>query len=213
MMIHHRPQVFEHHFCRRSCVISSGAAGGSMVLSLCLPLDEGNAGGAQNSRPNAFIRIDSAGVVVLAMPRLETGQGTSVRMLIAEELEVAPNKVDLEHASPEERFGADAMFQVLPSGHSSVIRRALRLLGEASATARVMLIAAAARRWGVDARLCHAYEGEVIHAATWRKLKYGELAIDAASVPIPREIALKGPRAESRPLALPAILSVGLGLG
>jgi isoquinoline 1-oxidoreductase beta subunit len=75
----------------------------------------------------------------------------------------------------------------------------LRLLGEVSATARVMLIAAAAERWSVDARSCHAYEGEVIHTPTWRKLKYGELAIDAAYMPIPREIAPKAPRVEGRP--------------
>jgi isoquinoline 1-oxidoreductase subunit beta len=209
-MIHHRPEAFEHHFSRRSCGIGSGAVGGSMVLSLSLPLDEGSAGGPENSAPNTFIRIDSTGRVALAMPRLEMGPGTSVRMLIAEELEVAPSQVDLEYASPDEGFGANAM----PAGHSTFSRRILRLLGEASATARVMLIAAAARRWGVDVRLCHAYEGEVIHAATWRTLKYGELAVDAANMPIPREVLLKKSPAESHPIApaLPAVLPDGLGL-
>jgi isoquinoline 1-oxidoreductase beta subunit len=62
----------------------------------------------------------------------------------------------------------------------------------------MMLIAAAARRWDVDARLCHAYEGQVIHTPTWRKFRYGELVVDAASMPIPKRIALKAPRAESR---------------
>ena len=74
----------------------------------------------------------------------------------------------------------------------------MKLLGEAGATARVMLIAAAAERWGVDARSCHAHDGEVIHTPTWRKLRYGELAIDAAYMPIPNEVELKAPRAESR---------------
>jgi isoquinoline 1-oxidoreductase subunit beta len=212
-MIHHRAEAFEHHFFRRSCRISSDAIRGSMVLSLSLSLGEGNVG-PENSAPNAFIRIDSAGKVVLTMPRLEMGRGTSVRLLIAEELEVAPSQVDLEYAPPEEAFGGNAMLQELSTGHSNFIRRILRLLGEASATARVMLIAAAARRWGVDVRLCHAYEGEVIHAATWRTLKYGELAVDAANMPIPREIALKEPRAERRSIApaLPAMLPDGLGL-
>ena len=129
--------------------------------------------------------------------RLEIGQGTSVRMLIAKELEVVPNQVDLECAPPKERFSANAPLQALPTGNLNTIRGALRLLREVSATARVMLIAAAARRWGIDARLCHAYEGEVIHTPTWRKLKYGELAIDAAHMPIPREIALKGSRSRN----------------
>ena len=97
-----------------------------------------------------------------------------------------PNRVDLECASPKEGFSADAPLQALPTGNLNTIRGALRLLREASATARVMLIAAAAGRWGVDARSCHACEGEVVHAPTWRKLKYGEMAIDAAHMPIPR---------------------------
>ena len=80
---------------------------------------------------------------------------------------------------------------------NSAISSALKLLGEAAAMARVMLIATAAERWGADARSCHAHEGEVIHTPTWRKLKYGELAVDAAYMPIPK-VQLKAPRAESR---------------
>jgi isoquinoline 1-oxidoreductase beta subunit len=188
-MIHHRPQAFDHDFFRRSHLISNGAVGSSMVLSLNLPLDEANAGGPESSAPNAFIRIDSVGRVVLGMPRLESGQNYSVRMLIAEELEVALNRVDLEHAPPKRGFSGNAMLQVSPTSDWNAIRGALTLLRHVSAIARAMLIAAAARRWGVDARSCHAHQGEVIHAPTWRKLKYGELAIDAAYMPIPRTIS------------------------
>jgi isoquinoline 1-oxidoreductase beta subunit len=191
-MIHHRPQAFDHDFFRRSHLISNGAVGSSMVLSLSLPLDEGDAGDPENSGRNAFIRIDSVGRVVLGMPLLELGEGVSVRMLIAEELEVALNRVDLEHAPPKRGFSGNAMLPVPPTSDWNAIR-ALKLLRHASAVARVMLITAAAGRWGVDARSCHAHEGEVVHAPTWRKLKYGELAIDAAYMPIPREIALKAP--------------------
>ena len=113
------------------------------------------------------------------MPRLKMAQGASVRGLIADELEVALGQIDLEYAPP--------------TGHSNAVRGTLKLLAKASATARVMLVAAAARRWGVDARSCDAYEGEVVHAPTWRKLNYGELAIDAAYMPVPKEITLKEP--------------------
>jgi isoquinoline 1-oxidoreductase beta subunit len=195
-MIHHRPQAFDHDFFRRSHVVSNGAVGSSMVLSLSLPLDEGNAGDPENSAPNAFIRIDSVGRVVLGMPRLESGQGESVRMLIAEELEVALNRVDLEHALPKRGFSGNAMSQVPPTSDWNAIRT-LKLLRHVSAIARMTLITAAAKRWGIDASSCHAHEGEVRHAPTSRKLKYGELAIDAACMPIPREIALKAPRVES----------------
>jgi isoquinoline 1-oxidoreductase beta subunit len=82
--------------------------------------------------------------------------------------------------------------------NSTTTRSALKLLGEAGATARVMLIAAAAERWGVDPRSCHTRDGEVIHTPTWRKLRYGELALDAAYMLIPNEVELKAPRADSR---------------
>ena len=82
------------------------------------------------------------------------------------------------------------------TGNSEAVRGALRLLGEAGATARMMLIAAAAERWGANPRSCHAHEGEVIHTTTWRKLKYGELTIDAAYRPIPKEIELESLREE-----------------
>ncbi len=197
-MIHHRPQAFDHDFFQHSHLISNCAVGSSMVLSLSLPLDEGNASGPENSAPNAFIRIDSEGRVVLGMPRLESGQGDAVRMLIAEELEVALNQIDLEQTPPKRGFSGNAMLQVPPTSDWNAIRGTFKLLRHVSAIARVMLIAAAARRWGADTRSCHAHEGEVIHEPTQRKLKYGGLAIDAACMPIPREIPLKAPRVEGR---------------
>jgi isoquinoline 1-oxidoreductase subunit beta len=199
-MIHHRPQGFEHHFFRRSYLIGSAAVGGSMVLSLSLPVGEGNVRSTESSTPNAFISIDGDGKVVLTMPQLGMGQGicTSIPMLIAEELEVAPNQVHLEHAPPKQGLNGDATVDARTTGDSNAIRDTLKLLGEAGATARVMLMAAAAMRWGVDARSCHAHGGEVIHTPTWRKLGYGELAIDAAWMPIPKEVALKAPPAQSR---------------
>jgi isoquinoline 1-oxidoreductase beta subunit len=200
-MIHHRPQDFEHHFLRRSYFICSAAVGGSMVLSLSLPLGESSVGGTESSAPNAFISIDGDGKVVLAMPHLGIGQGifTSIPMVIAEELEVAPNQVHLERAPPQEGFNGEATSDQRAIGSSNTIRNALKLLAEAGAAARVMLIAAAARRWGVDARLCHTHDGEVIHAPTWRKLRYGEVAMDAAYMPIPKAVGLKGRRLQSRP--------------
>jgi isoquinoline 1-oxidoreductase beta subunit len=189
-MIHHRPQTVDQDFVRPSYLISSAAVGNSLVLSLSLPLEEWNAGGIGSFAPNAFIRIDSAGKVVLTVPRLEMGRGTSLQMLIAGELEVAPNRVDLDHAPPKQAFSACAVLQVL--------RDTPKLLREAAAAARMMLIAAAASRWGVDAGSCHAYEGQVIHTPTWRKFRYGELVVDAASIPVPKRMVLKAARAENR---------------
>jgi isoquinoline 1-oxidoreductase beta subunit len=199
-MIHHRPQGFDDHLFRRSHLISCAAVGGSMVLNLSLPLGAGNTGSIEGSTRNALIRIDCDGKVFLTMPYLGTGQGIyiSIPMLIAEELEVALDRIHLEHAPPKQGFAANDMSDAQAIDNSTAPRSALKLLGEAGATARVMLIAAAAERWGVDARSCHAHDGEVIHTPTWRKLRYGELAIDAAYMPIPNEVELKAPRAESR---------------
>ena len=83
------------------------------------------------------------------------------------------------------------------AGNSESIRSLLNLLGEACATARAMLIAEAAERWSTNPRSCHAQDGEVIHTPTWRKLRYGELIIDAAYRPVPKEVELKPSRAES----------------
>ena len=69
----------------------------------------------------------------------------------------------------------------------------LEALREAGATARTMLVAAAAKRWGVDANSCSAQDGEVIHVSTGRRLKYGGLAAEAAKIPVPGNVALKSP--------------------
>ena len=66
-------------------------------------------------------------------------------------------------------------------------------LREAGATARIMLVAAAAKRWSVDPESCRAQEGEVIHESTGRRLKYGELAAEAAQMPVPENVTLKRP--------------------
>jgi len=198
IMIHHRPQGLDHPLFQRSNLMSSAAVGGDMVLSLRLPLGKVNAGLAESYARNASIRIDGDGEVFLAMPHLRTRQDiyTSAFMLIAERLKVPVNHVYVEHPLPKEGFAANETLDVQATGNSEAVRGALRLLGEAGATARMMLIAAAAERWGANPRSCHAHEGEVIHTTTWRKLKYGELTIDAAYRPIPKEIELESLREE-----------------
>ena len=109
-------------------------------------------------------------------------------------MDVALDQVHFEPAPPNEKYAANEMLDAQAIDNSETIRSAVRLLGEAGATARMMLIAAAAERWGANARSCHAHEGEVIHTPTWRKLTYGELAMDAAYRPIPKEVELKAPR-------------------
>src|SRR5262249_53165346 len=145
--------------------------------------------------PNAFIRIGTDGQTVLTMPYVEMGQGTytSVPMLIAEELDVSLKQVRLEHAPPNEKLYANPLLGVQATGNSNAMRGAWKPMREAGAAARVMLVSAAAKRWGVDASSCRAQDGEVTHVATGRRLKYGELAVEAAKIPVPASVTLKSP--------------------
>ena len=183
---------------RRRFLRAGAAAGGGLLLSLSLPLPHGDAetADADGFTPNAFVRIGGDGQVVLTMPYVEMGQGTytAIPMLIAEELEVDLNQVRLEHAPPNEKlYGNPLLAGVQATGGSTAIRAAWKPLREAGATARTMLVSAATKRWNVDPASCRAESGEVVHAPTGRRFKYGELAADAARAPVPEGIALKRP--------------------
>src|SRR6266851_889558 len=149
---------------RRSFLGTSAAIGGGLMLSLTLPY-------------------------------VEMGQGTytSIPMLIAEELDVSLKQVRLEHAPPNEKLYANPLLGVQATGNSNAMRGAWKPLREAGATARMMLVAAAAKRWGVDANSCRAQDGEVFHQPTGRRLKYGELVSEAAKIPAPEHVTLKSP--------------------
>ncbi len=182
---------------RRNFLAASSAAGGGLLLSLIVPFGRSDAADANGFNPNAFVRIDRDGLVVLTMPYVEMGQGTytSVPMLIAEELEVNLKQVRLEHAPPNEKLYANPLLGVQATGNSNAMRGAWRPLREAGATARVLLVAAAAKRWGADPATCRAQDGEVTHTPTGRRLKYGELVGDAAGMPVPTSVMLKTPAA------------------
>ena len=183
---------------RRQFLHAGAAASGGLVLSLTLPFATSDAAAtdADDFAPNAFIRIGSDGQIVLTMPYVEMGQGTytSIPMMIAEELEVALSQVRLEHAPPNEKlYGNPLLVGIQATGNSNAIRASWQPLREAGAIARAMLVGAAAKRWNVDAASCRAQSGEVLHAATARRLTYGELAADAARMPLPEGVVLKKP--------------------
>src|SRR5882672_6369885 len=182
---------------RRRFLRAAAAAGGGLMLSVRLPLAGSDVAAADNCFvPNAFVRIGTDGQVILTMPYVEMGQGTytSIPMLIAEELEVDLSQVRLEHAPPDEkRYGNPLLGGLQATGNSNAVRASWQPLRQAGATARTMLIAAAAQRWKVDTASCRAQSGEVLHVPTTRRLKYGELAADAVRIPIPDKVALKRP--------------------
>ncbi len=122
--------------------------------------------------PNAFLRIDRSGKVTFVMPVIEMGQGTytSLPMLIAEELEVDVDKVAIEHSPPDDKVYANPLLGAQLTGGSTSVRGTYVPLRRAGATARVMLVTAAAQRWNVDPSTCKAQMGVVVHASSGRKL-------------------------------------------
>jgi isoquinoline 1-oxidoreductase subunit beta len=192
--------VSESSLSRRTFLKVSAAAGGGLLLSFILPrtISSRETAGATTADvfvPNAFIRIGRDGWVTLIMPYVEMGQGTytSIPMLIAEELEVDLTQVTLEAAPPDERHYANSIFQIQATGGSTSVRAAWEPLRLAGATARMMLVSAAAQNWKVDPTACHAEKGEAIHATSGRRLKYGALVDTVAMLPIPDHVALKAP--------------------
>jgi isoquinoline 1-oxidoreductase beta subunit len=183
---------------RRVFLISTTAVGGGLLLGLGLPargeLRDTLTTGAPFA-PNAFLRIDRSGKVTFVMPLIEMGQGTytSIPMLIAEELEVDVDKVALEHAPPDDNLYANPALGAQITGASTAIRGAYVPLRRAGATARAMLVTAAARRWKVDPSTCRAENGTVVHSATGRRLGYGAVADAAGRLPVPENVALKDP--------------------
>jgi CO/xanthine dehydrogenase Mo-binding subunit len=146
--------------------------------------------------PNAFIRIASDGSITLITPQAEMGQGThtSMPMLLAEELEVALDQVRVEHAPPDDRLYGNPFFAIQMTGASSSVRAFYDPLRHAGATARTMFVAAAAASWNVDPTPCRAQKGVVTHMPTGRILTYGALAVQAAALPVPDQVALKDPK-------------------
>lgn len=146
--------------------------------------------------PNAFVQIDGQGQVTLVVPKVEMGQGiyTSIPMLIAEELEVPLDSVLLAHAPPNEKLYMDPLLGGQLTGGSTSIRYAWEPMRKAGATARMLLTSAAAQQWKVDPASCHAERGEIVHAASGRRLGYGQLVAAAARLPMPDKVVLKDPK-------------------
>lgn len=181
---------------RRTLLSASLAATGGLLVGVGVSshssADAAQATGASFT-PNAFVRIDPDGKVTLTMPYVEMGQGTytSIPMLIAEELEVDLPTVRLEHAPANDKLYANPLLGLQATGNSNAIRGAFEPLQRAGATARVLLVQAAAQRWKVDPASCHAEHGEVTHVPTGRRAKYGALVADAAKLPVPEKVPLK----------------------
>src|SRR3989440_2333848 len=186
---------------RRQLLFVGAAAGGGFLVGWHRPSGPRILAAAAKAAPavfapNAFIRIGRDGRITLIMNQVEMGQGTytSMPMLLAEELEVGLDQVQLEHAPPNDKLYANPFFGDQETGGSSSVRGFYEPLRRAGATARTMLVAAAAQTWDVDPASCRAKRGVVSHTPSGRTLSYGALAEKAAKLPVPDKVALKDPK-------------------
>ena len=142
--------------------------------------------------PNAWLRVGTDGRVTLTIDKCEMGQGsqTGLAMILAEELEADWSQVRLG-PMPE---NPAAWSRRMSTGGSTAIHTSWDLLRKAGATAREMLVSAAADTWRVDRSTCRADSGTVLHPATGRRLAYGKLAARAARLPVPDNVPLKEPK-------------------
>jgi isoquinoline 1-oxidoreductase beta subunit len=187
----------------RRALLNGGLAGG-FVLAFHWPLRAAPVKQPEQLRdhpegqfaPNAFIRIDSTGKTTLVMPQVEMGQGvyTAIAMILAEEMEASFDKIELEHAPPNDKLYSNPIFEIQATGNSNSIRAFWDKLREAGAATRAMLINAAAHKWQVEPASCSAADGKVTHAASNRTLGFGELADAAGKLPVPDKPKLKDPK-------------------
>jgi isoquinoline 1-oxidoreductase beta subunit len=185
----------------RRAVVRSGLAG-VFVLGFHLPARAVNEPAQPPDStqgkfaPNAFIRIDRSGQTTLVMPQVEMGQGvyTAIPMILAEELDADFNKVTLEHAPPDDKLYANPIFGIQVTGNSNSIRSFWKPLRTAGATARLMLVQAAAQQWQVDPASCSTSNSVVSHPSSGRTLSYGDLIEAAGAQSVPQDPPLKDPK-------------------
>lgn len=178
---------------RRSFLSAGLAATGGLLISFRLRAESPRAGAAASAELGAFVRVDPDGSITLFAknPEIGTGVKTSLPMIVAEELDADWDRVQVEQAPLDQRYGDQF------TGGSTGVWENWDPLRRAGATARAMLVAAAAARWQVDPSTCRTESGTVLHAATGRRLGYGEVATEAARMPVPPNPPLK-PRAQYR---------------
>jgi isoquinoline 1-oxidoreductase beta subunit len=185
----------EPTYSRRSFLKTGGLFSGGLLLSFFIPagakryIPDADVSGA-GFAPNAYLSVGPDGSVHVLLAHVEMGQGiwTTLPMLIAEELDCDWNKVIVEHAPPGKPY-LHTLYGLQITGGSSTTWSEFDRYRNAGATARAMLIGAAAKKFGVSSADCRTENGYVIAAD--RRAGYGELAGIAATLPVPEKVQLK----------------------
>ncbi len=182
---------------RRTFVMGSAAVSGGLVLGLNIPYGPGVVR-AQDGSPEVthWVVIKPDDTVVIRIARSEMGQGTltGLAQMVAEELECDWSKVTTEYPTPGQSVARKRAWGDYSTGGSRGIRESHQYVRQGGATARVMLIQAAADAWKVPASECSAANSVITHNPTGRKVTYGKVAEAAARLTPPKDVPLKDPK-------------------
>jgi isoquinoline 1-oxidoreductase beta subunit len=183
---------------RRAFVIGTAAVGAGLAIGLDLPFGGPTVVRAADGSPevNAWVVVRPDDTVVIRIARSEMGQGslTGLAQLVAEELECDWSKVTTEYPTPGQSVARKRVWGDFSTGGSRGIRGSQDYVRKGGATARVMLVQAAADEWKVPASECTVAKGVITHQASGRSTTYGKVAEAAAKLTPPAEVKLKDPK-------------------
>jgi isoquinoline 1-oxidoreductase subunit beta len=183
---------------RRAFLGSSAASAGSLVLGFHIPFmgDAAAQGALRAPEVNAWVVVRPDDSVVIRIARSEMGQGTltGLAQLVAEELECDWAKVSTEYPTPGQNLARERVWGNFSTGGSRGIRESHEYVRKGGASARMMLVQAAADEWQVPANECRAAASVITHGASGRSTTYGRVAAAAAKLTPPTTVALKNPK-------------------
>nr|MBP7668118.1 xanthine dehydrogenase family protein molybdopterin-binding subunit [Burkholderiaceae bacterium] len=178
---------------RRRFLATSSAMGGGLMLGFHVPMAQ-----SQGATPeiNVWVLIQPDETVVVRIARSEMGQGTltGLAQLVAEELQCDWARVTTEYPTPGQNLARQRAWGNFSTGGSRGVRESHDYVRKGGATARMMLVQAAADSWGVPPAQCQAEKGVITHAASGRRTTYGAVAAAAARLTPPTDVPLKDPK-------------------
>ncbi|MFM2399243.1 MAG: hypothetical protein RL341_1400, partial [Pseudomonadota bacterium] len=180
---------------RRAFMRGSAAAAGSLVVGFHIPFADA-ATAAAAPEVNAWVVVKPDNTVVVRIARSEMGQGTltGLAQLVAEELECDWSKVTTEYPTPGQNLARNRVWGNFSTGGSRGVRESHEYVRKGGATARVMLVQAAAEQWKVPVSECSVNAGVITHAGSGRTVTYGHVAAAAAKLTPPAQVVLKDPK-------------------
>ncbi len=182
---------------RRVFLKTSAAVGGGLALGISLPaLAQTKDAFAKPDQVNLWVLISPDDTVVIRYARSEMGQGsfTSAPMLVAEELGCDWNKVRVEYVSTNANVVSKRAWGAMNASGSQTIRSSQEYLRRGGATAREMLVSAAAQEWKAPASECTVANSVITHVPTGRTVSFGQVAAAAAKLEVPKDVKLKDPK-------------------